>query len=196
MFMSITENVNKLTENTKNIEERLNKIEEMVTEIKEIKTKVKNQEKIIDLLGEQLRNQLIKNNELEQHSRKECLRVKNMELDKKKRHDNHYVKNMVYKEVLRPLLQLAVDNPEDDLQEVPEVDALLKNAHILPGSKENGDIVLVRLNLMDLRAKLFKNRREFQKKNAYKITEDLTALNVRALSGLLNSEEIEAAWSM
>ena len=75
---------------------------------------------------------------------------------------------MVYKEVLHPLLQLAVDNPEDDLQEVSEVDALLKNAHILPGSKENGDIVLVRLNLMDLRAKLFKNRREFQKEKFIK----------------------------
>ena len=84
MFMTITENVNKLTENTKNIEARLNKIKEMVTEIKEIETKVRNQEKMIDLLGEQLRIQLVKNNELEQHSRKECLRVKNMDLDKKR----------------------------------------------------------------------------------------------------------------
>ena len=162
---------------------------------------IKKQNETIQSLTDQLKLQILKSNDQEQHNRQECLRIRGMSLDPDRKQDNIYVKRKVYEDVLKPLLTLSVENEEDDLSEVSPLDMLLKTAHILPkpkGSKHNGEFVICRLNLMDIRNRIFRYRKQFYalKADQPKIMENLTSMNIRVLSRLYESQSVDSCWSM
>lgn len=193
--LDIQESIIKLTNE---VQAYRKEVKTLVEKMSEMDKTVKVQGETIKLLKVQLKREMLKNNNQEQHNRRECLRIKNVPLDWKKRHDNAYVKKAVYDQVLGPILKLAVDDPVDELAEVPSLNDLLKNAHILPKSTETSNSVICRLNLMDLRARIFKFKKKFLagNSNGLNITEDLTRMNIRVLSRLHENDEIESAWSM
>ena len=116
-------------------------------------------------------------------------------------HDNHYVKKTVYAQVLAPILKAAADDPNDSLEEVPAMNLLLKNAHILPKPRNAPDSapnpILVRLNMMDVRHKIFKYKKKvLSAPGCPRILEDLTSINSTVLSSLFLNKEIDSAWSL
>ena len=180
-------------------------IEHLMSHINEYQAELLVKDARIVALEEEVTSVKGQLDDLEQHNRKECLRVKNLSLDPDRMHSNHYVKQEVYGRVLRRILERAAADPADDLAEVPSCDMLLKNAHILPvprKAKNNLNPIIVRLNLMDLRSKLFKYKKSFQQSlpgisdEKPNITEDLTRLNQCVLSRLYDSKDVAAAWTI
>ena len=174
-------------------------------DISAIKGNVIMNQKSISVLTGQLKRQILINNQFEQHSRLECIRIRNLKIDTSAASSNTYVKQQVYEQVLKPILKLAVDDPNDELKAVPPVDSLLKNAHILPKLKNSPDEpnpIILRLNLMDVRSTIFKYRKQFiqsipgELKEKPRIFEDLTSMNSKVLSRLFLSENVSSAWSM
>ena len=155
----------------------------------------------LSVLTAQAKRQISTTNQIEQHSRNECLRIKDLPLDEQKMHDNHYVKKTVYAQVLAPILKAAADDPNDSLEEVPAMNLLLKNAHILPKPRNAPDSapnpILVRLNMMDVRHKIFKYKKKvLSAPGCPRILEDLTSINSTVLSSLFLNKEIDSAWSL
>ena len=113
---------------------------------------------------------------------------------------NHFVKKLAYDAVLKPLLTLAVEDESDDLQFVPDLHALVKNAHILPkpksAPKSSPNPVILRLNAVDLRGKLFKYKKKFITSNpSVNFYEDLTRVNFQALYRTREREDVDRAWT-
>lgn len=156
-------------------------------------------DKIVELCATAQR-QAVKMNHLEQHSRNECIRITGLKLDKEKSKSNHFVKTAAYESVLKPLLNLAVTDKGDDLEQVPDLHSLVKNAHILPKPKSADSSsphpILLRLNAVDLRGKLFKFKKAFISSNKdLNFFEDLTIVNTKALQSMRDRESVDRAWT-
>ena len=175
-------------------------VTEMNKKLDSFMSTVEKQREKINELCTAVQMQALKINQNEQQNRNECIKIIGLEADKKKQHSQHYIKNLVFESVFKPLLQDAVDDEDDDLLTLPDIHSLLKNAHVLPKSKkaaaEAPCPILVRLNAVDLKPKLFKHRREFMKKNP-KISffEDLTVVNSMALMKMRDKTSTASAWT-
>ena len=142
----------------------------------------------------------------EQHNRNECIRIFNFELPVAIQRNNFAVKKHVYSEIIAPTLQLAVEDVQDPLDEVPPLHSLLKNAHPLGISKNAPDgslpAIIVRFNCVDLKTtfmrfkKIFLNTLYTDSEQKIYINEDLTSTNAKALKTLANSELTSSVWSM
>ena len=77
----------------------------------------------------------------------------------------------------------------------------MRTAHILPKPRNAPDSapnpILVRLNMMDVRHKIFKYKQKvLGAPGCPRILEDLTSINSTVLSSLFLNKEIESAWSL
>ena len=181
--------------------ETKNEVRRIDNKLEHIMNKTRSHDEKINELCTDTQKHSIKLNQLEQHSRNECIKIFGLKLgSSEQQKSNHYVKRMAYEHVLKPLLNLAVQDKEDDLESVPDINSLIKNAHILPksskSSKDSPHPVILRLNAVDLRGKLFKYRKSFKKSNPdISFYEDLTSVNSRALQSLRNDDDVESAWT-
>ena len=112
-----------------------NTVTETQTKIDALTSNLNVVDENLSALTVQAKRQISTTNQIEQHSRNECLRIKDLPLDEQRMHDNHYVKKAVYAQVLAPILKAAADDPNDSLEEVPAMNLLLKNAHCAHSAK-------------------------------------------------------------
>ena len=190
MLEKLHEDSSETKKEVENINKKLDKI---------MSNSAVHQEKIVELCAA-AQKQAVKINQMEQHNRNECLKITGLVLKENEKRSNHTVKASAYENVLRPLLELAAEDTEDDLSKVPDLHSLVKNAHILPKPKsapvDSPNPVILRLNAVDLRGKLFKYKKRFTASHpTINFYEDLTRVNSLALLRTREREDVDKAWT-
>ena len=146
----------------------------------------------------------LKINSLEQYNRSWSIRVNGLALTSEEEKCAETVKRKVYNSLLLPILNGAVDS--GDLEEVPTVDSLLENAHVLP-SKDGPKPVIVRFFVRGMKGLVFRHRKEFAPKAApttadrpgrylYPFYEDLTRLTFTKMRAIKAHPDVESCWSV
>ena len=187
----------KLSEDSSQTKKEVEDINKKLDTIMSVSTA--HQDKIVELCVA-AQKQAVKVNQMEQHNRNECLKITGLVMKESKKRSYHSVKAHDYETVLKPLLELAIEDNEDDLSEVPELHSLVKNAHILPKPKsataDSPNPVILRLNAVDLRGKLFKYKKRFVASHpTINFYEDLTRVNSIALLRTREREDVDKAWT-
>ena len=104
----------------------------------------------------ELRNSL---NEREQYARSWSMRILNIPVLKDNESDTRHVMQAVYDHLIQPILEGARAN--GDIDNVPDCDALLETAHILPGKGDGPKPVIARFYSRYWRNLVFRNRKDF-----------------------------------
>jgi hypothetical protein len=177
--------------------------------LSELRDLVNRHEETIKFIRDQL-------NIKEQYTRSWSVRVLHLPLPDDKMTDNRAVMLEAYDKVFRPILDGAAE--EGVISDIPSVDALLKTAHVLPGS---GGVkpIQVRFHSRYWRGLMFRHRRRHaareplssrQSRTAtsattvetvegrlkYPFYEDLTAANLKQLKEFSDHKDVESAWSV
>ena len=196
--LNITEDwQQELLDRIANLTEKLERIEGallVVTQEKEeLTTQVVNQAKEIA----ELRNSL---NEREQYARNWSMRCLNIPIPSNKETDTRTVMQCVYDNLLLPILEGA--RLAGTILRVPDCEALLENAHILPG-KAGTKPIICRFFSRYWRNLIFRNRREHaprepgtQGRLRFPFFEDLTRATFMQLSTIKQQKDVVAAWTV
>ena len=104
----------------------------------------------------ELRNSL---NEREQYARSWSMRILNIPVHKDNESDTRHVMQAVYDHLIQPILEGARAN--GDIDNVPDCDALLETAHILPGKGDGPKPVIARFYSRYWRNLVFRNRKDY-----------------------------------
>lgn len=137
-----------------------------------------------------------KTNMIEQHSRNFTVRVFNLKIQPDSAKDCVKTSNLVYRELIQPILQLAVDSGE--LPRVPDLLDTVEYSHILPAKGNKEDAIIVRFQSRILRALIFKYKSKYYKAHPEaksSIFEDLTVPNFKLLKSLQEDVTVHRAWS-
>ena len=158
----------------------------------------------------ELRNSL---NERERYARNWSLRALNIPVPKESESDTRVVMKAVYDNLLHPILEGA--RARGDISHVPDCDALLETAHILPGKDEGHKPVITRFYSRYWRNLVFRNRKEFAPRESISTTsnntrssaskvsrmkfpffEDLTRATFQKLSAIKQQDGVTSAWTV
>jgi hypothetical protein len=172
-------------------------LKQVKRENEELKEKVQCQE---DKIAE-LQNEI---NDRELHARSWSIRVNNIPIQKGMETNNRAVMNAVYQELVVPILTGAVESGE--IADIPNCDALIEIAHILPG-KGTTKPIIVRFFSRYWRSLLFKHRKNSAPREAaaggdrpgrmkYPFYEDLTRLTFKQLKVIQADSRVTAAWTV
>ena len=150
-------------------------------------------------------------NEREQYARSWSMRVLNIQIPPGKESNTPAVMEAVYQQLLLPILKGAVESKDS-----PSCDALLENAHILPG-KGSTKPVIVRFYSRYWRSIIFRHRkssapreeltntttrrgaeggRERSGRMLFPFFEDLTRATFKQLQSIKSTEGVVAVWSV
>jgi hypothetical protein len=143
-------------------------------------------------------------NDRELHARSWSIRVNNIPIQKGMETNNRTVMNAVYNELVVPLLSGAVERGE--IADIPNCDALIEIAHILPGKGPTKPII-VRFFSRYWRSLLFKHRKNFAPREPtaggdrpgrmkYPFYEDLTRATFKQLKKMQADDRVTAAWTV
>ena len=153
-------------------------------------------------------------NEREQYARSWSMRVLNIQIPPGQESNTPAVMGAVYQQLLLPILKGAVESKE--IQDYPSCDALLENAHILPG-KGSTKPVIVRFYSRYWRSIILRHRkssapreelnntttrrgaeggRERSGRMLFPFFEDLTRATFKQLQSIKSTEGVVAVWSV
>ena len=149
-------------------------------------------------------------NEREQYARSWSMRVLNIQLPPGQESNTSAVMNAVYQQLLLPILEGARESKE--ISGFPTCDALLENAHLLPG-KGSSNPVIVRFLSRYWRSVIFRFRKscapreespsvttrrgnEKPGRMLFPFYEDLSRATFKQLKAIKESEEVVAAWTV
>ena len=211
----ITQQLEELKKIISGYGDRFDKLEKLLKEAKEENNKLKkDQEEVKKTLAErdseilELRERL---NNQEQYIRGWSIRVLNMQLPDDVVSDPRMVMQHVYRRLLLPIFQAAVATGQ--LNSIPEADAVLETAHVLPAKPNTVPAIICRFYTRNLRSLVFRlkkdhaprlepesaGQRERQKgagKFVYPFFEDLTRTNFSKLRAISQHESVHACWSI
>ena len=160
----------------------------------------------------ELRNSL---NEREQYARSWSMRILNIPVHKDNESDTRHVMQAVYDHLIQPILEGVRAN--GDIGNVPDCDALLETAHILPGKGDGPKPVIARFYSRYWRNLVFRNRKDFAPREPSSATtattntrngqprtarmrfpffEDLTKATFTKLSAIKQQEGVLSAWTV
>ena len=197
-------------------EEMLSKLSILTEKISELEATLKatanENEKLHNLLAKQadeiahLKDSL---NEREQYARSWSMRVLNIQIPPGSESNTPAVMTAVYRQLLLPILEGAVESNE--IQEFPSCEALLENAHILPG-KGSTKPIIVRFYSRYWRSIIFRFRKSSAPREESSVTtrrgnekpgrmlfpfyEDLTRATFKQLQAIKATEGVAAVWSV
>ena len=160
-----------------------------------------------------LRNSL---NEREQYARSWSMRILNVPVHKDSESDTRYVMQTVYELLILPILEGA--KGKGDISHVPDCEALLETAHILPGKGDAPKPVIARFFSRYWRNLVFRNRKEFSPREPltanpapsnntrsgngktsrmrFPFFEDLTRATFTKLAAIKQQEGVISAWTV
>ena len=161
----------------------------------------------------ELRNSL---NEREQYARSWSMRILNIPVHKDHETDTRRVMQSVYDNLIQPILEGARAN--GDIEHVPNCEALLETAHILPGKGDGPKPVIARFFSRYWRNVVFRNRKDFSPREPstaiptpsnntrsgaartprmkYPFFEDLTRATFTKLTVIKQQEGVISAWTV
>ncbi len=179
--------------------EHFDEMKKLVKGLKDENIKLKT---TVDTLQEE--NQTLKSKllNMEQHSRRNNLRVFNFEVDGDAR-DCEALGDQVYERALLPILQGAV--AKGRLREVPTRSRLICSTHLLPGKEGKPSPIICRLIKNFFRTVILQCRKEFAPRGIasvpgrnppyrYPIFEDVATELFRFSQQLAASDGVDAAW--
>jgi hypothetical protein len=186
---------------------KMSKMEKLLSKVNEENGVLR---KAMEQKEEQINSLTLKLNTLEQHNRSWSIRVSNLPIPQNSETDNNTVSKVVYDNLLRPILQGAVDN--GTLPAVPSMASTIEYAHILPAKEGAKKPVIVRFRDRMIRDVVFANKRESAPRSRnnsqrqrqtddrpggylYPFFEDLTRLNFMKMRAIANHEDVSACWS-
>jgi hypothetical protein len=176
---------------------KLGKLETLLettqAENKILKETVLNQNATIGELKDRLNN-------LEQHGRSFSVRVNNLPLDGVDDKDPPAVIKKVFEAVFLPILQGAAS--KQAISQVPSCYEMIEMAHPLPGRADRPKPIIVRFFNRNIKAVLFKHRKEFAAKDGgprpkylYPFYDDLTKDTFAKMKLMQNDPRVESCWS-
>ena len=161
----------------------------------------------------ELRNSL---NEREKYARSWSMRILNIPVHKDHETDTRRVMQSVYDNLIQPILEGARAN--GDIEHVPNCEALLETAHILPGKGDGPKPVIARFFSRYWRNVVFRNRKDFSPREPstaiptpsnntrsgaartprmkYPFFEDLTRATFTKLTAIKQQEGVISAWTV
>ncbi len=195
----------KLDELTTQQNKRFDDMEEMMKKIKEENTELKTTVSNLETENKSLKCKL---NKLEQHSRRNNIRVFGFDIEGDDRNCDAVI-DQLYTRALLPVLQGALSKGR--LTEIPGKDKLIQSAHVLPGKEGKAKPIIVRLVNNFYRTVLLQCKREFAPKLTratrtvtadparlaplrYPMFEDVSPETYRFLQQLIANSSIGAAW--
>jgi hypothetical protein len=180
------------------ITKKLSNLESMLTatmaENKELKETVRKQNDNIIELKTRLNN-------LEQHGRSFSVRVNNLQLEAAEEKDPPTVIKKVYDTVFLPILQGAAS--KHAISAVPACYEMIEMAHPLPGKSDRPKPIIVRFFNRNLKAVLFKHRKEFaatakdgqRTRYLHPFHDDLTRDTFNKMKQLQGDQRVQSCWS-
>ena len=122
-------------------------------------------------------------NQLEQDQKNNTIRITGLKLNQTKIKNNVYIKHETYEQVMRPILETALEH--EDIDEIVTKHILLRDAFAI-ANKTNGKstpTIVATLNITDYRYALFKHRKTLTERGIF-IFDNLTKPNQAALKNL------------
>jgi hypothetical protein len=195
-----------MNEKLTSLMEKVNSLSDALRSVKreneQLKTTVQNQaDEIADL-----RNVI---NDRELHARSWSIRALNIPIPAEQETSNGAVMEIVYKELIAPVLEGA--KAKGEIPAVPPCHNLIETAHILPG-KGSRKPVIIRFFSRYWRSLLFRYRKEFAPregpapaptaadrrpaKMCYPFYEDLTRATFKQLMTIQQHEQVVSAWTV
>jgi hypothetical protein len=188
------------------------KLTSLIDEVKGLRANLKEVKDKNEKLEETVQNQAdtiadLKNviNDRELHARSWSLRVNNIQIKAGMETNNRVVMHEVYQQLVVPILSGAVES--GDITDIPNCDALIEIAHILPGKGATKPII-VRFFSRYWRSLLFKHRKNHAPREAtaaagdrpgrmrYPFYEDLTRATFKQLKTIQADNRVTAAWTV
>jgi hypothetical protein len=151
-------------------------------------------------------------NGLEQHHRSWSIRAVGIKIPATDENDNEAVRNHLYSKLVRPILAGAVQ--KGLLPTIPPAEEVLERAHILPSKKPGPKPIIARFYCREIRALVFKLKKEFAPKEAapttrsqgpdnraksrsmYQIYDDLTRANFSKMRAIGNDSRVDQCWAV
>jgi hypothetical protein len=154
-------------------------------------------------------------NNMEQHHRSWSIRVVGLQIPTADETDNEAVKRHLYSKLLKPILTGAVQ--KGFLSTLPSADEVLERAHILPSKKEGPKPVIARFFCREIRALIFKLKKEFAPKEEnpaittrrqgsseqrqrpryqFQIFDDLTRANFAKMRAISDDSRVDQCWAV
>ena len=184
--------------------DRFVKLEELLAttqhENATLKTKLRNKDDQILELKSRV-------NAIEQHSRSSCIRIFKLEIDGDEK-DPVQVAEQVYRKILAPILQGAVDLKK--LRYLPQAEQCIITAHILPSKDGKTKPILVRLVNAHMRSLIIQLKKDYAPKSEvttpsssnstkpppqlYPIFEDMTCDAFQLMRALASHEQVHSCW--
>ena len=162
-------------------------------------------------------------NSLEQHHRSWSVRVTGLKIPAEDECDSNKVKIHLYEQFLRPILEGAVS--KNILPTLPTACPIIERAHVLPAKDKAVKPVIARFYCRDMRALIFKLKKEFAPRDQagattrtggggsgaggatgevrykplgrlrYQIYDDLTRFNFQKMKAIGNDRRVDQCWS-
>jgi hypothetical protein len=141
-------------------------------------------------------------NNLEQHGRSFSVRVNNLSLEGVDERDPPAMINKVFNTVFLPILQGAASLRA--ISQVPSCYETIEMAHPLPGRSDRPKPIIVRFFNRNIKAVLFRHRKEFAIKSEekgpvprykYPFHDDLTRDNFNKMKQLQGDPRVHSCWS-
>jgi hypothetical protein len=136
-------------------------------------------------------------NNLEQHGRSFSVRVNNLSLEGVDERDPPAMIDKVFNNVFLPILQGAASKRA--ISQVPSCFETIEMAHPLPGRSDRPKPIIVRFFNRNIKAVLFRHRKEFATKvderYKYPFHDDLTRDNFIKMKQLQADPRVHSCWS-
>ncbi len=163
--------------------------------------------KSLESMDRDMRTLRLKLNGLEQHNRSWSIRVNGVQLNEEEEADIKAVKERVYNNILKPILDGAVEM--GDLPELPPASAVLEHAHVLPSrDRSKPKPIICRFYCREIRGLVFRHKRAFAPREVpssnnrdrpgrymFPFFEDLTKVNFSKMRAIAANPRVEACWS-
>jgi hypothetical protein len=162
---------------------------------------------------QETKNLKTKLNNLEQHHRSWSVRVVGLKIPTAEENDNEAVKRHLYSKLIKPILTGAVQ--KGLLSKVPPAEEVLERAHILPSKKEGPKPVIARFYCREIRALVFKLKKEFAPREEsaattrrqgneqrprprymFQIFDDLTRANFAKMRAISDDSRVDQCWAV
>lgn len=197
-----------LAELTRAFERRFDKLEGMLKEVRQENGQLRRILEDRDKEIYRLRDRL---NELEQYGRGWSIRILNLKVPEEDASNPAKVMQLVYQQVLLPILQGAKDKGQ--LHNIPAAEDLLETAHILPAKPDAINPIIARFYTRNLRNLVLRLKKDYAArqptepgrmrsgppkpgKYIHPIYEDLTRQNFQKMRAISQHESVEACWSV
>jgi predicted nuclease with TOPRIM domain len=156
---TLKEQLEASTATTNDLSRRLSSIEALLHTTQKENTDLKQ-----DLANsyDEVKTLKTKLNNLEQHHRSWSIRAIGIKIPTADENDNEAVKNHLYSKLIKPILAGAVQ--KGLLTTIPPAEEVIERAHILPTKKNGPKPIIARFYCREIRALVFKLRKEFAPK--------------------------------